>query len=267
MAERVLLTYDDGVAEVRLNRPEKRNALDRAMFEALIAAGESLARDASLRAVVLSGEGPCFCSGLDFPSFLPEITGGTAGLEHLFAREQRSPANFAQRAAWVWRELPVPVIAAIQGAAFGGGFQIALAADLRLVTSDVQLALKEIEWGIVPDMSATQTLRRLVRFDVALELALTGRVLSGEEAARLGLATRVCQDPRSAALALAKEIAGKSPDAVRVAKRLFDAAWDAEIADGLQLEESLQRGLFGGANQREALSAKFERRAPRFRDT
>jgi enoyl-CoA hydratase/carnithine racemase len=266
MSDRVVIErLPGGVADVRLNRPDKMNALDIAMFEALVAAGSELARDASLRAVVLSGEGRAFSAGLDFASFQ-----GMAGSErsgpNLLTRDGSSPANFAQRAAWIWTELPVPVIAAVHGVAYGGGLQIALAADLRIVASDARLSVMEIKWGLVPDMSGTQTLRRLVRLDVAKELTFTGRVVSGAEAVSLGLATRVADPPREAALALAAEIAGKSPDAIRSGKRLLDASGVLPVDEGLQLEEQLQRGLIGRANQMEAVRANLEKRPPAFRD-
>jgi enoyl-CoA hydratase/carnithine racemase len=261
MSERVRVQIEAGVADVRLARPEKLNALDGEMFEALVAAGERLATDRSLRAVVLSGEGRAFCAGIDLGSL-----GGGGSARNLFERGAASPANFAQRAAWVWTEVPVPVIAAIHGVAFGGGLQIALAADLRFVAPDARLSVMEIRWGLVPDMTGTQTLRRLVRLDVAKELAFTGRIVPGAEAVELGLATRLCEDPLAAALELAREIAGCEPNAVRAAKRLLDAAGVVDVATGLRLEEELQRGLLGGANQIEALRAHVEKRTPRFRD-
>jgi enoyl-CoA hydratase/carnithine racemase len=265
MTERVSVTRQDGVADVRLDRPEKLNGLDAAMFEALVATGTALAADPSLRAVVLSGEGRAFSAGLDFASFAAARAEGRA-LPDLLRREPGQPANFAQRAAWVWAELPVPVIAAVHGACFGGGLQIALAADLRIVAPDAQLSVMEIRWGLVPDMTGTQTLRHLVGLDVAKELVFTGRIVSGVEAAALGLATRVSDAPREAALALAREIAGRSPDAMRAAKRLLGASVTASLADGLRLEEELQRALLGGANQREAVRANLEKRAPAFAD-
>lgn len=259
------VTIDGGVADVRLNRPDKLNGLDRAMFEALVDTGAALGRDRTLRAVVLSGEGRAFCAGLDFASFMAE--GGLGGGERpLFAREPGSPANRAQRCAWVWTEVPVPVVAAVHGACFGGGLQIALGADLRLVAPDAQLSVMEVRWGLVPDMSGTQTLRHLVRLDVLKELTFTGRVVSGTEAVALGLATRTSPSPREEALALAREIAGKSPDAVRAAKRLLGRAVTAGVEEGLRLEEEAQRGLLGTANQQEAVRANLERRAPRFED-
>jgi enoyl-CoA hydratase/carnithine racemase len=261
MSDRVRITLTDGVADVRLSRPEKLNALDPAMFEGLVATGRTLAVDRSVRAVVLSGEGRGFCAGLDFASFMAL---GADGGARLVRREEGSAVNAAQRAAWIWTEVPVPVIAAVHGVAYGGGLQIALAADVRLVASDAQLSVMEIKWGLIPDMSGTQTLRHLVRLDVAKELTFTGRVVSGREAVDLGLATRVADDPHAAALALAREIAGRSPDAIRAAKRLLNTTVAASREDGFRLEEQLQRELIGSANQLEAVQANLEKRAPRF---
>lgn len=262
MTDRVSVSRQDGVADVRLNRPEKLNGLDRAMFDALVAAGKSLATDRSLRAVVLSGAGRAFCAGLDFASFVARPVGEGSLLE----REPGSPANFAQQAAWVWAALPVPVIAAIHGACFGGGLQIALAADVRFVAPGAQLSVMEIKWGLVPDMTGTQTLRHLVRLDVMKELTFTGRIVTGTEAVELGLATRVSDTPLESALALAREIAGKSPDAIRAGKRLLNAAVTATPEEGLRLEEAFQRSVLEGANQVEAVQANMQKRAPKFGD-
>jgi len=261
MSDRVTVSLEEGVADVRLVRADKLNALDGEMFEALIETGRSLAGEPSLRAVVLSGEGRAFCAGLDFPSF----QGGETAV-NLFERSDESPANIAQRAPWVWTELPVPVIAAVHGYAFGGGLQIALAADVRIVAPDSQLSVMEIKWGLVPDMAGTQLLRRLVRLDVAKELTYTGRRVSGDEAVVHGLATPTTADPQAEALALAREIASKSPDAIRAGKRLLDASGLVGVEEGLLLEEKAQRGLLGSPNQIEAVQANFEKRAPNFRD-
>jgi enoyl-CoA hydratase/carnithine racemase len=284
--ERVLVSIEDGVADVRLNRPDKLNALDGAMFGALVETGRALAGDRCLRAVVLSGEGRAFCAGLDFSGFAalaakpagssakpagssakPAGSSGAPEAPSLLSRDDADGiANFAQRAAWIWTEVPVPVIAALHGVAYGGGLQIALAADLRLVAPDARLSVREIQWGLVPDMTGTQTLRRLVRLDVAKELTFTGRIVEGPEAVALGLATRVAADPRAEALALAAEIAGRSPDAIRAAKHLLDTSGVVDVASGLLLEEKLQRGLIGRPNQVEAVRANLEKRPPRFCD-
>jgi enoyl-CoA hydratase/carnithine racemase len=264
MSDRVQVTITDGVADVRLSRPEKLNALDPAMFTALVETGRRLAGDSSLRAVVLSGEGRGFCAGLDFASFM--ALGADGGGPRLLARESGSAVNYAQRAAWIWTEVPVPVIAAVHGVAYGGGLQIALAADLRLVAPDAQLSVMEIRWGLIPDMTGTQTLRHLVRLDVAKELTFTGRIVSGREAAEIGLATRVEENPHDAALAMARDIAGRSPSAIRAAKRLLTDAVAGSRDDGFRLEERIQRQLIGSPNQLEAVQANLEKRAPRFVD-
>lgn len=260
--DRVLIERDGGVAHVKLNRPAKRNGLDLAMFEGLIGAGEALAADRSVRAVVLSGEGKAFCAGLDFMAFM--AAGDVA--DKLLDRPEGSPANIAQRAGWVWREVPVPVIAALHGQAFGGGLQLALGADLRYARPDAQLSVMEIRWGLIPDMGASQTLLGLVRPDVARELTWTGRVLSGEEAYALGLVTRLCEDPVADALETARAIAGKNPHAIRASKRLFEAAPKMSVRDAFLLETELQVSLLGSKNQMEAAAANFAKRAPSFED-
>lgn len=267
MPELVTIDMNQGVADVRLNRADKYNALSPEMFQAIIEAGQSLAGDSQVRAVVLSGNGKGFCAGLDMGSF-QGMAGGErrqGGSGGLLDRDER-PENHAQRPAYVWKRLPVPVIAAIHGAAFGGGCQIALGADIRFAAPDAKLSVMEIKWGLVPDMSLTQTLRNLVPLDVAKELTFTGRVLSGEEAKALGLVTHVADDPLAAALALAREIAGKSPDAIRAGKKLLEESWNADERTGLELESTLQRSLIGSPNQVEAVKANFENRAPNFTD-
>jgi enoyl-CoA hydratase/carnithine racemase len=263
---RVTVTVAGGVADVRLNRADKRNALDIAMFSALVAAGEQLKQAPGLRAVVLSGEGQDFCAGLDFSVFEAMRDGNP-----LAAFADLPPADgpakvIVQRVAYVWAEVPVPVIAAIRGNALGGGLQIALGADIRIVAPDAKLGLLEVNWGIIPDMTGTQLLPELVGRDVAKELIFTGRTVSGEEAARIGLATRTDPDPRQAAFALATEIAARSPHAVRAAKRLADLAGRADLAAGFAREQVEIAGLLGSPNQLEAITARFEKRAPKFTD-
>jgi enoyl-CoA hydratase/carnithine racemase len=265
MSERVRIDFKDGVADVRMVRGDKMNAIDAEMFTALADAGRALAGDAAVRAVVLSGEGRAFCAGLDMGSFAAMAGGGRQdqGTNALFERSA-SGANRAQLAAWIWQELPVPVIAAVHGVAYGGGLQIALGADIRIVAPDTRLSVMEVKWGLIPDMSGTQTLRRLVPLDVAKELTWTGRVISGVEAKALGLATKLSERPLDDALALAREIAGKSPDAIRAGKRLLQESWQGSVADGLKLEEELQRKLIGRPNQVEAVKANLEKREPKF---
>jgi len=262
MTERVDLTLENGVATVRLCRPEKLNGLDIDMFEALIGVGERLAGDRTVRAVVLHGEGKGFCAGLDFQSFMASPDIG----KRLLSRGETSPANVAQRAAWIWQEVPVPVLAAIHGVAFGGGLQIALGADLRYVTPDAKLSIMEIKWGLVPDMGITQTLLPLVPLDLAKELTFTGRVLSGAEAVELGLATKISEDPLRDAHEMAREIATKSPHAIRAAKKLLTDAPRLSRAEALKLETELQETLLGSPNQLEAVQANMMKREPSFGD-
>lgn len=254
----------DGVAEVVLARPDKMNSLDPAMFQAIRDAIARLQGDASVRAVVLHGEGRAFCAGLDKGS-LEGIARGERGFDDLMARTH-GLANAWQQVAWGWRGLPVPVIAAVHGVAFGGGLQIALGADVRYVRADTRMSVMEVRWGLVPDMAGCVFMAELLRTDVARELAFTGRIVEGAEAVQLGLATCVCDDPLARARATARQIAASSPDAQRAAKRLLNAA-SAVRADAVLLAESReQQALIGSANQLEAVRAGLEGRAPVFRD-
>jgi enoyl-CoA hydratase/carnithine racemase len=252
-----------GVATVTMVRGDKHNALDQAMFDALTGAADQLAGDASVRAVVLHGEGKSFCSGLDVASFM----GGKGGTGVLLNRDDGRVANFAQRVSYDWSLVPAPVIAAIHGNCFGGGLQIALGADIRIAAPDAKLSIMEIKWGLVPDMGITQTLPRLVPVDVAKELTFTGRLVSGAEAAALGLVTRTADDPLAAAVTLAGEIAERSPDAVRAAKRLYDETWVSDDAGAaLARESELQAGLIGRPNQIAAVTAGMSGERPVFAD-
>jgi enoyl-CoA hydratase/carnithine racemase len=259
----ISVTMTDGIADVRLTRPEKMNALDPAMFAALVETGEHLKRDPSVRAIVLSGEGRAFCAGLDTENF-GRMASGAGGLRRDLIARSHGIANAAQYAVWVWHEMPVPVIAAVHGIAFGGGFQLTLGPDLRYVAPDTKLSVMEIKWGLVPDMAGTQLLRHLVRDDVARELTYTGRIFTGMEAHALGIATRVTTDPHGEAMATAREIAGKNPAAIRAAKRLLNMAPVSDPAAGLMAESAEQLALIGSPNQVEAVMANLEKRAPRF---
>lgn len=281
MTDIVLIDREDnGLAHVRLNRPDKLNSLSPEMFDAIAEAGRSLKDDPTVRAVVLSGEGRAFCSGLDFGNFQrmgetgksqvntassASSNSSSNGSGSLTARAD-GPANRAQMPAHVWSEVPVPVIAAVHGYAFGGGLQVALGADIRVVSPDAKLSVMEIKWGLIPDMAGTQLLRRLTRLDVAKELTFTGRIVEGEEAVTIGLATRVADDPVATALAMAREMCNRSPDALRAGKRLLNASVVLDYQAGLALEEELQVGLIGSPNQIEAVKANFEKRLPEFAD-
>ena len=260
--QRVEVQVADHVATVTLSRPEKHNALDGAMFEGILAAAAEVRETPGVRAVVLHGAGPSFCSGLDIASLMT----GPVSLDDVLAREDGHRANIVQRVCTDWIDLPVPVIAAIHGNCFGGGLQIALGADVRITAPDAKLSIMEVHWGLIPDMGITASLPRLVRSDVARELTYTARRVSGTEAAALGLATRVADDPLAAATDLAREIAGRSPDAVRAAKRLYNEAWDADPAAALLLETDLQRTLIGSPNQLAAVTAGMTKAPGEFTD-
>jgi enoyl-CoA hydratase/carnithine racemase len=259
---RVSVQIADHVAVVTLTRADKHNALDVPMFEQIIAASARLAAEPGVRAVVLHGEGPSFCSGLDVVSIMAD-GGGAAGLTDRVTGEV---PNWFQRAAHGWLDLPMPVIAALHGNCLGGGLQIALGADIRIAAPDTRLSVMEVKWGLVPDMSITRTLPRLVSIDVAKELTFTGRVFDGTEGARLGVVTGVSVDPLAAARVLAAEIAGRSPDAVRAAKRLFDESWTGPAQQTLALEAELQLGLIGSPNQLAAVTAGFTKQPAEFVD-
>ena len=271
MADRIEWTrHPDGVVELQLARADKMNVLDPAMFDALIEAGEALRSDTAVRAVVISGQGKAFCAGLDMASFermgqdaASAVLGAGAVGTDLSVRTH-GISNAAQYVAMVWREVPVPVIAAVHGVAFGGGLQVALGADIRIVAPDTRLSVMEIKWGLVPDMGGMVLMRELARGDVVRELTFTGRIFSGEEALQLGFATRLAADPLAEALRMARDIAGKSPDAIRAGKRLLNAAHMHSAADLLIAESVEQKALIGGANQKEAVQANIERRPPRF---
>ena len=271
MNDRITVTMDKGVADVRMVRTDKMNALDDAMFQALIETGQRLKTEPGLRAVVLSGEGRAFCAGLDMGNFGRMSEG--AGLAPRTGRggnpiteRAHGIAARGQYAVWVWRELPVPVIAAVHGVALGGGFQLALGADMRFVTPDAKMAVLEIKWGLVPDMAGTQLMRHLAREDIVRDLTYTGRVFSGEEAFAYGFATRLCADPYAEALSVAHEIAGKNPHAVRASKRLLNHAVYTDPATGFIEETDEQVALIGSPNQVEAIMANMQKRAPNFTD-
>lgn len=254
----------DGVAEVAMVRADKMNALDGDMFRALIAAIAQLREAPGLRAVVLHGEGRAFCAGLDKSSLQGLAGSGAAAVGDLVPRTH-GLANFWQQVAWGWRELPVPVIAAVQGVAFGGGLQIALGADVRIVHPQAQLSVMEIRWGLVPDMAGCVLLTELVRGDVARELTFSGRIVGGTEAVALGLGTRTSEEPLEEARKLARQVAASNPDAIRAAKRLFNTASPVDAARVLVAEAFEQQRLVGSANQAEAVQAALQQRPPVFR--
>ena len=263
MADVVRVAADGHVATVSLNRPDKHNAVNLDMFKALAETGKELGGDRSVRAIVLAGDGASFCAGIDLSVFQGD---GLQELKNNMAPQSDSPANFFQRAAYVWREVPVPVICALHGAVFGAGFQIAMGADLRYASSDCRLAVMEIKWGIIPDMAITRTVAGILGVDAAKQLAWTGRTVTADEALQLGLVSAVVEDPKQKALKVAHSIAEQSPDAIRAIKRLFEESPSMSVADALQLEARLQMSLLGSTNQAEAVAANIEKRAPNFKD-
>lgn len=268
--DRVRIAIEGGVADVRLVRTDKMNALDNAMFQAIVAAGIRLQSEKGVRAVVISGEGRAFCAGLDMGNFGRMASGerkaGESSAGGNLSDRPHGESNHAQYVANVWRDVPVPVIAAVHGVAFGGGFQLMLGADMRYIAPDAKLAVLEMKWGLVPDMAGVELMRRLVREDIVRELTYTGRVFLGEEAGRIGFATKVTATPYEDALATAREIAGKSPTAMRAAKRLMNLAQHGSSAEVLLAETKEQVALIGSPNQVEAIMSNMEKRAANYAD-
>lgn len=261
MSARVGLTIEGGVADVRLTRADKMNALDPAMIEAIAAALDQLGATPGLRAVVLSGEGRAFCAGLDMASMA-----GLAGTDFDITARTHGPANVFQQVCWGWRALPVPVIAAVHGVAFGGGLQLMSGSDVCIARPDTRLSVMEMKWGIVPDMAGFALWPGRVRDDVLRELVYTAREFSGEEAVGLGFVTRTVEDPLAEALDLAHEIASRNPEAIRAAKRLANLSARAATAEILLAESREQGALIGSLNQMEAVAAGLQKRAARFED-
>jgi len=266
--ERVTISVVDGIADVKMNRADKRNALDNAMFTSLNAAGEYLKKLDGLRVVVLSGDGASFCAGLDFSSFAQMAEAGVADKKpdmNAGSMVDGRITHMAQQVCWVWQEVPVPVIAAVHGHALGGGIQIALGADIRIVHPDTQLSVREVHWGLIPDMTGTLMLSRLVRPDIVKNLVFTARVFSGHEAHEMGIATQLSQDVHADAMTMAREIAGRSPEAVRGAKKLINLLANSGAAEQFAAERATIGQLIGTANQAEAVMSHFEKRPPIFK--
>lgn len=258
-ADRVSITVTDQIADVRLTRADKMNAIDPAMFAAIGEAIDSLADRVDVRCVVLSGEGRAFCAGLDMVS----MQAGGSGT----GRERNAQGSILpQHVTWGWRQLPMPVIAAVHGVAFGGGFQIMSGADIRIAALETRFAIRESHWGLVPDMAGWPIWRGLVRDDVLRELAYTAREFDADEALAHGFVTRIADDPHAAAMDLARAIAGRSPHAVRGIKRLANAAHDADPRALLEMETDEQVAVIGQPNMMEAVAANMQKRVPVFRD-
>ena len=274
MTKRISVDVKNHVARVTLDRPEKMNAIDQAMFEAIIETGEALAKDGDVRAVVLHGEGRAFCAGLDMQNFagmMQQADGDDAALDgpsvKSLSPRTHGIANTPQQAVWVWRTLPVPVVAAVHGTAFGGGFQLALGADIRIVAPDTKLSILEIKWGLIPDMCGIALMRHLAPEDIIRELTYTGRIFSGVEAKEFGFATRVSNDPLVDAITLAEEIASRNPLAVEAAKGVFNRAPHLDDAETLMMESVEQEKIALTPHQRESIAAGLQKRPAKFPNT
>jgi enoyl-CoA hydratase/carnithine racemase len=260
MKDRVSITMlEGGIADVRLIRTDKMNALDQGMFDGIVEAIATLDTMPGLRVVILSGEGKAFCAGLDMAS----MAGGSG---NDLSERVHGDANTPQQVAWGWRKLSVPVIAAVHGVAFGGGFQIMSGADIRIAHPATRCAIMELKWGLVPDMAGFPLWRTMVRDDILRELTYTNREFSGTEAHALGFVSHLADDPYAKAMDLAQEIAGKNPHAIRGAKRLCNAIGHMSDADLLLLETKEQMKLIRKPNQMEAVTATMQKRTPVFAD-
>ncbi len=266
MKDRVSITMlEGGIADVRLIRGDKMNALDSAMFAGIAEAIEQLESTNGLRVVILSGQGRAFCAGLDL-SNMGSGTGAVGASGSDLSLRSHGDCNLPQQVAWGWRTLPVPVIAAAHGVAFGGGFQILSGADIRIIHPETRCAIMEMKWGLVPDMAGFPLWRGNVRDDVIRELTYTNREFSGVEAHTLGFATHVADDPYAKALNLAREISNKNPHAIRGAKRLCNFMQHSSDAELLLAETAEQLAVIRTPNQMEAVMSAMQKRAPVFVD-
>ena len=262
MSNRITIEINNHIAQVRLNRADKYNAVDMNMIYGLIEAAQNLKQNTQVRAIVIAGNAGVFSSGLDIPSIMAQPN----NITKLLTTEEGHDANLAQRCALDWHDLKVPVIAALEGYVYGAGLQIAMAADIRIAHKETKMSIMEIKWGLIPDMSLTATVPHFARQDIIKELTCSGREFSAEEGFDYGLVTRLEDNPIAAATALAEQIAGKNPDAIRGAKSLLEQAWHQERSESLALEEKIQRTIIGSKNQLEAVQANLAKRKPKFQD-
>lgn len=234
----------NGIAIVKLNRPEKRNAMSFALLKELVSTAEALKKDRSLRAVILTGENHVFSAGIDLADLNNPQNRAYAAWELL-----KPGQSLFQKAFLIWQQLPIPVISAIEGYCFGAGMQLALASDIRIVHPSTKMSIMESRWGLVPDMGLTRSLKGLIPLDLAKELTLTGRIFEATYAKEIGLITHLSDDPLAQALSLAEEMAARSPDAVAAAKSVLDAMEHAP-QKALRLEKLWQFKLLLGKNSR-----------------
>ncbi len=273
MSERVTISVENHIADVRFNRPEKMNALDAEQIDAIVEAGEKLSAMEGIRAIVLSGEGKAFCAGLDMANFAASAAaasedegGDKSPLKHTLAERTFGNANKFQHIVLLWRKLKAPVIAAVHGPCIGGGLQFASAADIRVVAPDAKMSIMEMRWGLIPDMGSYTTWRSFVRDDVLRELTYTNRIFTGEEGKELGFVTHLSDDPHAKAMEIATEIAGKHPQAVQIAKALINKLPDMNEDEILIAESEGQDKVSRTPNQVEAVYAFMQKRAANFVD-
>lgn len=259
-SSRVLLEIDGPIAYVWLNRPDKLNGVDLDLLGDLIAAAKQIGKDRDVRAVVLQGKGDAFCAGLDFASVQRE----PLRVVRSFLPNPLRGTNVFQRANWVWRQLPVPVIAVTHGRCYGAGLQLALAADFRFTTPDCEWSVLEAKWGLVPDMSGTVALSEVVTADVAKRLTMTGEIVSGTQAEEIGLVTGVSADPLKDALLLIEQLSTLSPDSVAASKKLLNETRRSRPRRAFHLERTLQLSMLLARNTAIARKAGFSRETPEF---
>lgn len=268
---RIELNVENHIAHVTLSRADKMNALDNEMFEAIPMVGEEIRNNASIRVVVISGDGGNFCAGLDKSNFASILEKKGVSLDEnepamVLAERTNGIANALQHVVWMWRDLPMPVIAAVEGFCLGGGLQIALGADFRYATPASKFSILEMRWGIVPDMGSTQIMRHMIRDDVIRELTYTAKIFGAEQAKEWGFITEIVDGPLAHAMSTAEQIAYKNPDAIRAAKKIIDTSYYQTAAQGLLMESVEQDKIMGTPNQVEAVMAELQKRKPDFKD-
>lgn len=254
----ILLERRDAIAIICLNRPAKLNALSRAMLEDLGGAFEQFEKQSDLRVVILTGSGAAFCAGTDIKE-----------LSELDQSDARAASERGHAVCNQIENCPVPVIAAINGIAAGGGCELALACHLRIASTNAQFSLPETNLGMIPAYGGTQRLPREIGYGRALEVMLTGRVLSADQGYHFGLVNRVT-DPASlftVAESLAKDISKLAPLAVRACLKAVTHGLDLPLQEGLDFETELFAGLFATQDMREGTRAFLEKRPPVFKGT
>ena len=258
--DRILVEIKEHIAIVTFNRPDKMNALDKIQLEAIIDTAAKLDANPEVRVVILRGAGRAFCAGLDVMAMQTD----SSLMDNSLLPRDYGITNIWQQTVWAWRQLQVPVIAAVHGVAVGGGLQIMLAADIKYITADTRLSVLEMKWGLIPDMAGTQLMRHSVRDDIIRELTYTNRMFSGDEAVKYGFATHISEDPFSDAMALAEVIAAKSPSAIVMAKRVLNEAPYKSVEEGFMLESEAQESLIKKKNQLEAIYSSLQKRPGNF---